>query len=956
MSFLCYFSQIKSPIQMQIFKIFLEFKLLVLGVCLAFCWFTQAQELPPIQSFTPKTYNAENQNWSFSQGKDKHIFVANNLGLLEYNGAKWQLYESPNKTVLRSLEVVNDRIYSGGYMEFGYWQRNNVGLLEYTSLSQKLEINFIEDEQIWKIVSLNDWILFQSLNRIYIINTTDYSVKFIDSETELSNMIISEDIFYFQKKGIGLFKIINGKSELVSDDAILKSNKVINIFRHHNKFLVQTQESGFFVLDPEGLKQWDISANEVLLKRSVYSSLELNDGSFALGTISNGIIFMSSRGEINYTINQDNGLNNNTVLSIFQDIDLNIWLGLDNGISLINVTSPYHIYIDDTGKLGTVYASLAINDTLYLGTNQGLFYKKRSSSKEFQFMEGTNGQVWTLEHIDGKLFCGHNKGTLIIENNTVINTIDNAIGTWDFKHIPNKPNLILQGNYNGLNVLEKVNDNWEYRNKINGIDISSRFIEFSNNKLYVNHELKGLFELQIDDDYQKVEQLKKAENIYEGVGSNAVNYNGELIYVSSKGVYIQNEAHEFKIDTAFTSLFKPFKKVTTMMKISGEADMLWRYVDDNIAFISYGAMSAKPNMRLFPVSSAINNVVAGFENVTKISGNEYLVGRYNGYLLINDHIEPPQKEFQIVINNLEVHEIDKPKEVLDPSIEATFSNKKNNISFDYSFANYGEILENKYQYQLLGLSDNWSDWTENSSHSFNNLPFGSYTFNVRGKAGNTITNNVASYTFTIKRPLLLSNTAIALYALSVIILLLIIHYYYRKYYRNQQQKVIEKSMRELEVKELENNQALMELKNDQLRQDIENKSRELAISTMSLIKKNEFLNNIKEELKNVDASRGLNPVIKIIDKNLNNTDDWKFFEEAFNNADKDFLKKVKAKHPSLTPNDLKLCAYLRLNLSSKEIAPLLNISTKSVEVKRYRLRKKIELPHESSLTNYILEI
>jgi AraC family chitin signaling transcriptional activator len=97
-------------------------------------------------------------------------------------------------------------------------------------------------------------------------------------------------------------------------------------------------------------------------------------------------------------------------------------------------------------------------------------------------------------------------------------------------------------------------------------------------------------------------------------------------------------------------------------------------------------------------------------------------------------------------------------------------------------------------------------------------------------------------------------------------------------------------------------------------------------------------------------------VIKIIDKNLNNTDDWKLFEEAFNNADKDFLKHIKSIHPSLTPNDLRLCAYLRLNLTSKEIAPLLNISYRSVEVKRYRLRKKMGLPHESSLTSYILEL
>ena len=124
---------------------------------------------------------------------------------------------------------------------------------------------------------------------------------------------------------------------------------------------------------------------------------------------------------------------------------------------------------------------------------------------------------------------------------------------------------------------------------------------------------------------------------------------------------------------------------------------------------------------------------------------------------------------------------------------------------------------------------------------------------------------------------------------------------------------------------------------------------------MSIIKKNEFLSTLKKELNN-NSEDDLKRLIKIIDKNLNNTDDWKLFEEAFNNADKDFLKKMKAKHAVLTPNDLRLCAYLRLNLSSKEIAPLLNISPRSVEVKRYRLRKKMELPHESSLTNYILEI
>lgn len=927
----------------------------VLLLCIA-SNFSFSQELPPIQNFTTEDYNAENQNWAISQGDNKYIYVANNGGLLEYNGAKWQLYESPNKSVIRSLEVVENTVYTGSYMEFGYWERNDLGLLEYTSLSQRLEINLIEDEQFWNIIPHNEWILFQSLNRIYIVNLSDFSVKIIDSETELSKMIIVDDVFYFQKKNIGLFKIINGKAEMVSDDLILKSNTIVNVFNHSDKFLILTQELGFFVLDSEGLTQWNIPAHKTLLKSSVYSSLKLIDGSFVLGTISNGIIFINPVGKIRYNINQENGLINNTILSVFQDTDLNIWLGLDNGISFIDFASPYLIYSEFSGKLGTVYTSLAVDETLYLGTNQGLFYKKRDSLEEFQFLEGTNGQVWTLAYIDDKIFCGHNKGTMIIENNIVSDIIEKAIGAWGFKPIPNKEDLILQGNFNGLNVLEKVDNNWVYRNKIEGIDISSRFFEFANNKLYVNHELKGLYELIIDKDYLKVEQVNRIENVYKGIGSNIFNYNNELIYVSSEGVFKQYEDHEFKIDTSFTSLFSSFKELTTMMKVSGEENLLWRFADDNIAFISYGGMSDMPNMRLFPVSSSIKNVVAGFGNVTKIGSNEYLVGRYNGYLLINDNITSPEKEFKIVINKLEVNEIDQPKERLNPMIEEAFKNKKNNISFDYSFANYEEIFENKYQYQLLGLSNSWSEWSESSSHKFANLPFGSYTFNVRGKAGNTITNNIATYAFTIKRPLLLSNLAITIYALTTFIILLIIHYYYRKYYRNQQHKVIEKSRRELEVKELENARELMTLKNNQLKQDIDNKNRELAISTMSLIKKNEFLNSIKDELKTVNKTEAINPVIKIIDKNLNNTDDWKFFEEAFNNADKDFLKKVKAKHPSLTPNDLKLCAYLRLNLSSKEIAPLLNISPKSVEVKRYRLRKKIDLPHEDSLTNYMLEI
>ena len=97
-------------------------------------------------------------------------------------------------------------------------------------------------------------------------------------------------------------------------------------------------------------------------------------------------------------------------------------------------------------------------------------------------------------------------------------------------------------------------------------------------------------------------------------------------------------------------------------------------------------------------------------------------------------------------------------------------------------------------------------------------------------------------------------------------------------------------------------------------------------------------------------------MIKTIDHNIDEAETWNLFKEAFENTDQDFFKKIKELHSGLSPNDLKLCAYLRLNLSSKEIAPMLNISPRSVEVKRYRLRKKMNLEAKTGLVDYIMGI
>ncbi len=913
------------------------------------------RKLPPIVPYLPNDYGADNQIWDISQSAENYIYAANTQGLLEFNGASWRLYSTPNNSIIRSVKVIENRIFTGCFMDFGFWERDLYGNLNYTSLTDLFGLKLQEDEEFWNISELDGWMIFQSYSRIYLLNLINKDSKIIKSDARILKMINFEDMIYFQKSGIGLFKIKNGNVVLVNNEEILRKNEIIEIFKVDKKMLILTNNSGIYILDNGDLKDWEIDDELNLKGVTLYSAAQLNDETLILGTISNGIFHLDTKGNLIGGFNQKNGLTNNTILSIFEDSQNDIWLGLDYGINYINRNSKFKVFYSKQGQLGTIYNAIMYNSLLYLGTNQGLFYKIADSSEEFKFVEGTNGQVWSLKEIDGQLFCGHDKGTFIIDNAQVIDKITEAEGTWDFKSIPNNENLILQGNYGGLNILEKYDGNWKFQNTIDGIDMSCRFFEIQGDKIFINHEFKGLFEVNYNSELNKAQSLNITNTVDKGIGSSLLKYSDDLIYSSSEGVFKYDEDKEFVKDSIFSSLFSSYNSLSTLLQINGEPNKIWRFAEDNILIISPGSVSSKPQIETIPISESLRNVVAGFENLSKISNDEYLIGTSNGYLIYDKSLLEPTEDYKIGINSVKVNKLDETKSQLNLTKKPELDNNTNNIEFNFSVPFYGEIVKSKYQYQLVGLSDHWSPWSTEPNQIFENLSFGKYTFNVRGKIGNKISSNIASFSFEINRPWYLTNLSLIIYAILSIFLILIIHNFYKSYYVNQQTKLLEDAQRTIDMKELESNQKLMELKNDKLKQDIENKNRELAISTMSLIKKNEFLNQIKNELNKAESPK-INSVIKLINTNINNTDDWKFFEEAFNNADKDFLKKIKILHPNLTPNDLKLCAYLRLNLSSKEIAPLLNISSRSVEVKRYRLRKKMDLPHEYSLTNYILEI
>ncbi len=199
----------------------------------------------------------------------------------------------------------------------------------------------------------------------------------------------------------------------------------------------------------------------------------------------------------------------------------------------------------------------------------------------------------------------------------------------------------------------------------------------------------------------------------------------------------------------------------------------------------------------------------------------------------------------------------------------------------------------------------------------------------------------------------------------LIVLFYVIRYYYHLKLKKHQNDIHEKLHREkeefLKQEAIASEQQIVKIKNEQLQADLPGKSRELANSAINIVYKNELLQKIREEMAHLIYSSGkhlsvyqLRRIQKVIDEGMNDERDWNIFERSFNEAHENFFKKLKADHPDLVPNDLKLCAYLRMNMSSKEMASLLNISLRGVEIRRYRLRKKLNLEHDKNLAEFLM--
>ncbi|MFC4723346.1 LuxR C-terminal-related transcriptional regulator [Geojedonia litorea] len=907
-----------------------------------------AQYSPYFQNFSLSEYNAGNQNWDVSKADNGKLYVANNNGLLEYDGLKWTFNELPNKTTIRSVLAHDSLIYTGSYEEFGYWKKNKKGELIYHSLSASIKDEISLSEEFWQIITYNNAIIFRSFSNIYIYENGKIN-KIKPASTVISCDQVDGKLYVSTLRG-GIFRLDGTNLTQVITNEELSDVKVISISKMGSNLFITTALKGCFIYGPDQkLAPWNSEINTLIKQHQLNSFSKLNTGNLVFGTIKNGIYGTDSRGDIIFHVNKENGLANNTILSQCVDSSNKLWLGLDNGVASIDLNSHHSFYNDISGRLGAVYDVIRYKNTIYIGSNTGLFYLDNNG--ELQFIEGSQGQVWDLRIINNQLFCGHNNGTYIVESNR-ISLISEFTGGWVIKKVPEQNNIYVQGTYAGLVKFKNDSGKWTVKH-LGKTTIPVRFLVFEDKyTAWAAHAYNGLYKIKFSDNYDSIISTLSYAN--KGLLSN---YNVRVYNIKNNICFKTNEGWQ-KYEPLLDSIV-PYKflnenlgKDSYIISDDNTDQIAVKSKKDLINFISLNDQKVELSLTS---NFFENRLIVGFEKISKLNDSIYALNLNDGFMLIDGINYSENLILQAPI--IERIEVDKAMIDINTSnpVEFSFnqsisisvsSPKSDNHYFEYAISNLDSLQWYKLDKEKLELS---------------NLSNGSYTILFRAANNFGGKSDATPLDISVLPPWYKNNIGFALYGL-LIIITIVLFYALHKRKVDKEQKLLqlkfEQEQRELiKEKTLENERKIVELKNEALKNEVKLKSKQLANTAMALVKKNETLMELKKELvehkSGFDNYYSYKKLLKNIDNSIGHKDEWEVFEYNFNQVHEEFFNQLKKQFPNLTHKDLKICAYIKMNLSTKEIAPLLNISIRGVETHRYRLKRKLNLENDISIGTYL---
>lgn len=927
---------------------------------------------PNIIHFSRQDYKASEKNWAVDTDSLGYVYFANHRGLLQFDGEEWKLYQLPGKSIIRSVQVATDgKIYTGSFEEFGYWERDDFGLLKYISLSDSIGNAFHNDE-IWKILIDGDRVLFQSFSQIF--SCKNDQIEVINSNGGLLFLMQIDDAIYVQRMVPDICRLDNQTLQpIISSVKLGDRNIRTAISLSDNITIFCTANQGLTLYENNRISYWDCDASRELKNADVNTSIRINDQYFAIGTLQKGIFICDNNGKVIRNINTSDELNSNTVYHLTTDNNGNLWAGLDNGIDFIKFDTPLKIYRDKETKTGVIYDVCTQNNNLYIGTNKGVFHKfiDNDLQESFRFSDlipisKLKGQVWNLQLIDGLVFCGHANGTFLLQNGKA-KQISKINGGYNLREITsNNERFLIQSTYTSLIIYKSTrNGSWEFSHQVKGFIEPGRFIEvdaFDN--IWVSHVHKGVYKINLNDSLTEVDHIRYfgGENGFPSKHKiDVFKINNRILFTTGFGIYAYNSINDSIVPySQVNSQLGSFANSRSIFRAS--KNLFWFIVDNNA-----GLFEATRDSLIFikQLSFDLSNaqLVESFENISSYNREYSIACLTNGISIISNQADASNiNSIQPDFTSIELFNQKNERTILPLHSDKPIKIHHNNNRIRFSFSAF-QYQEGTVQYltKLEGLESEWQS-SSNSQRTFERLPSRNYTFSVKANSLNRNKSQSCEYSFTILAPWYKTQFAYITYIVVFISLVVLIRITIVLNLKKHKDQIQLEQQKKLQEEQLLANKQIVELQNDKLQQEVEFKSMRLAALTLNHIKRNEILLVIKEviekqmdELGNRFPKKNYNEIIKSIDKYISSDDDWSKFERNFDRSHENFFSKLKQKHPDLTPNDLKLAAFLRMNLTSKEIAPLLSISVRSVEMHRYRIRKKMNLSADTNLVEYLME-
>lgn len=933
--------------------------------------------LPVIENFGRHSYGAGTQNWNFVQARSGILYAANNEGVLSYDGTNWKLYPLPNRTIVRSLMIGTDnKLYVGGQDEVGFFSPNALGELEFHSLKTLIPPKHQSFNDIWQIKQSGQDIFFRSTDKIFRLANEAIDVFPASDRWVFMEIVDRKLLVQDQTQGLLEFSHGNWNRFPLTEDLPPAATVTSITSLSPDSTLITTWKHGLYLLHKKRLTSFPVRN---LPDPTSFSSSLLVDGEFiALGTNNSGCLIIDREGNLVQQFARKSGIQNNSVISIFGDSHQNIWLGLENGIDFIAFNNAIKQINPESIGEGAGYAAMVNKNNLYLGLSNGVFKLSLQGKEDlsytqasFRLVPNTAGQIWGLSEVNGDLFAGSHEGAFLI-NDDQAELIARGTGYWNFLPASNSfpAPLILGGNYTGI-------EQFAYKHKVaplGGIPEfaeSARFIAIDNhNAIWTSHPYRGVYRIEEKEGSQP-QLFTEAHGLPSRLNNHVYKIKGRVLVATPQGIY------EFDGVKEVFSPSEYFKKIFGTINIrylrEDPSGNIWFISDKQVGVVEFSA--SVPRMIYLPELN--NKMIGGFEHIYPLDRKNIFLGAEKGFYHINlDKYKKHNHRLDLLIRQVQVSGWRDSllfggyfSEVNDTISRQTAGLPKipfnlNSFSFNFSSILYEQQSNIEYRYLLEGFDNQWADWSKRTQKDYTNLPAGDYVFRVQSRNNLGNESSEAIYAFSVLPPWYRSGIAYLIYGLLVCIGAYLLYKIQQKRLKNQQSRHLEeqKKLQYLHQLELEKSEKqIMQLKNEQLEREIGYKNSELATTAMHLVQKGEFLSRIKTELlrlnkipQNQEVVSDLKKLIRNFSEEEKIDEDWEQFAVHFDKFHSDFLVALKEAYPALTPNELKLCAYLRMNLSSKEIAQLMNISVRGIEISRYRLRKKLAISTETNLFQFLL--